>query len=76
MPIDMPDLAPLQILNRPDVSVLILQHPKHGFCLNCKTKVAIMLANAQILLTAVPVEVKEPSPIVLASVGAIPQMKR
>jgi hypothetical protein len=35
-----------------------------------------MLANAQILLTAVPVEVKEPSPIVLASVGAIPQMKR
>lgn len=43
-----------QILNDPRSSVLVLHHPKEGYCFTCKSKVALFLKGAQCMLTARP----------------------
>jgi hypothetical protein len=44
-----------QILNTPGASVLLIEHPKSGFCLNCKAPVRVALQSADLRLIGVPI---------------------
>lgn len=74
-PVDFPDPAEPEFFNSPNKSLLIVDHPKAGYCFNCKTPVALFLRSAQITLEARPVQKKQQSPIIVASAGAVPKVK-
>jgi len=55
-PMEMVEPATLTFVNLPAASVIVLEHPKQGFCLNCKTAVTLAIgALEQIVLVAAPV---------------------
>ncbi len=75
-PVDMPDIPQPQIFGRPDVSVVIVQHPRTGYCFNCKERVALHLAKIDLGMTAKSIEpLKPPSPLVIAPASALLKMK-
>lgn len=70
-PIEIGEISKPQIFNTPSATVLLVEHPKRGYCLECKTDVAITLLSVQQIqmrLGAVPIQKEEAaSPIVGAT---------
>jgi hypothetical protein len=73
-PIDFADVRP-EVLESPEVSVIVVEHRKPGFCLNCKAPVALTVANMNMTIMAMPVRREQRSPIVLAPAGALPKVR-
>jgi hypothetical protein len=74
--VEMPDPPRPRILNTADISVLVADHPKPGFCLGCKLPVAIVMIAAQLQLAAMPIEpAQAPSPIIVMPGSALKQVK-
>jgi hypothetical protein len=64
-PVEVHNMPQPQIFNTPGASVVLLEHPKQAFCLNCKATVTVVLAGAQLMLQAIPVAPPHQQPIVL-----------
>lgn len=65
LPLDAPEMPQPQIHNTPISSVLVLEHPKQAYCLQCKTAVAIMLTGANLQLMAVPLAKRAQDPLIV-----------
>lgn len=70
--VDVPDMPQPQIMNTPGVSLLVLEHPKPGFCLTCKAQVAVLIKGANLSLLAAPVVTPQKS-IIVAPGAALPK---
>ena len=64
---------PPQIVNTPAISMVVVNHPKAGFCITCGTKVALYLQAAQMAWMACEMPAQQKSPIVLVPAGALPK---
>lgn len=77
-PIEIGEISRPQIFNAPAATVLLVEHPKRAFCLECKMDVAITVLGVQQIqmrLGAVPIPKQEaPSPIIPAT--AMPKIHR
>lgn len=77
-PIEIGEIPRPQIFNAPAATVLLVEHPKRAFCLECKTDVAVNvlgIQQIQMRLGAVPIPKEEaPSPIIPAT--SIPKIIR
>ena len=71
--IELKDIPPAKVLNDPAMSIVVSRHEELGFCLTCKTKVALSLQNVALTYVARPVT--PPSPIVLAPASALPKVQ-
>lgn len=69
--IEVADIPQPEILNQPKVSVIVVNHPKTTFCLNCKKPVTPFVTGANLHLNAVPLQAA--SPIVIAPGSALPK---
>lgn len=67
------DIPAPKIFNDPHTSVLVSHHERFGFCLKCKTKVALAIEQVQLVCVALPIAEKYQSPIVLAPASALPK---
>jgi hypothetical protein len=65
-PVDMQDLPQPQIMNTPGASLILVEHPKQGFCLNCKVPVAVILTGANLQLQVMPIAPAKQNPIIIA----------
>jgi hypothetical protein len=70
-PVDMPDAPQPRILDAPDVSVLVFNHPRQGFCLNCKQPVAMQLPGARLTIVAVAVAQQKEPPMIVVPHGRL-----
>lgn len=63
-----PVTAPIpaqEIVNRPNTSVLVLEHPERFSCPTCGTELTLAVVQAQFVLAALPAPPK-PSGLILA----------
>ncbi len=61
-----------EVINVPNMSVVVIPHERPGFCLGCKSKVSVMIASINLNLMAAPVAEQKKSPIVIVPGGALP----
>lgn len=74
--IDAGELPKPQIINTPGVSLLVLEHPKRAFCIECKSDVAVTLLGANLQLGMMPIGKAEQSPIIMPAGGPLPKIGR
>lgn len=73
--VEMEDPPRPRIINSGDISVLVADHTKRGFCFGCKLPVVVVVTAAQLQLAAMPVEPAEPSPIIVMPGSTLKQVK-
>jgi hypothetical protein len=74
-PVDMPAVPQPQTMNTSGASLILLEHPKPGFCLTCKVQVAIVLQSATLNLVAAPVVTAKEPPLIVAPAAALSALK-
>lgn len=63
--LDVQEMAEPRIHNSVLTSLLIVEHPKPLFCLQCKVPVALVLTNVNLQMSAMPIKRKGDSPILV-----------
>lgn len=53
-----------EMVNRPNTSILIVEHPERFLCVGCGTELTLAVAGAQIMLVGMPAPAK-PNGLVL-----------
>jgi hypothetical protein len=76
LPVELADPPRPQIYNTPGVSLLMIEHPKQGFCLHCRTVVSVGLVGAQLTLAAMPVAPAKQDPVIVVPNGATPPTRK
>jgi len=72
-PIELVEPGTPTFVNLPASSLIVLEHPKQGFCLNCKTAVSVAIAGiGQLLLVAAPVPAAQQERLIVMP-GALKQ---
>jgi hypothetical protein len=74
--VEMEDPPRPRILNSGDISVIVADHPKQGYCLACKLPVVAVVASAHLELRALPIEPAETSQIIVMPGRALGEVRR
>jgi hypothetical protein len=64
--VDIDELPKPQIMNTPGVSVLVIEHPKGGFCLGCRAPLRVALQGAELRMIGVPIVPEKKDPAIVA----------
>ena len=63
--IEIPAVSDPQVINRPGLSLIIIEHPQTGYCATCDMRVAAYVMGAQVSIVGAHVP-PGPSPILIA----------